>query len=881
MTALDERPALLGEQQCERDDCGSLAVRDGLCGRHWLPSDPQRREGLLGREEPRLWTRNLRPLTRANTHGWEAITFAETVLGFDLLPWQKWWLLHALELKQDGSYRFRTIVTLVGRQQGKTTLLKIVALWAMYLDRVHLVLGAAQSLDIARESWKGALDLARGNELLANELTRVTTGSIETAMTLTNGARYRITAATPGSGRGLSVDLLILDELREQRDWEAWSALSKDLPNSTPILRADGEWSTMGELTIGDRIFAPSGKPATVTAVHPVAELRPMYRVTTTDGRSLIASESHLWTVRDDRESHDPTRAWKTLTTGRILAEGLRYKAAGSIRWRMPVQHALVDLPERALPIDPYVLGAWLGDGTSADGTLTTGIGDLEAQCSALEGAGALVTSRVETRPGTWRVRMHVGGRPLRVALRECGLLGSKHVPNGYLTASVEQRLALLAGMLDTDGSVTAGGDVSFTNKNGDLARAVQFLARSLGWNARLSSFVPKIDGRACGIAWRVTFCLRDGDLIPFRLPRKATRWTPRANSLRGTGIASIEPVETEPSTCIAVDSDDHLFLAGRDLVPTHNTTIARPNALTVAISNAGDDKSVVLNSLRSTGLAETDESIALFEWSAPDGCALDDPDAWCQAMPGLGHGTITESAVRLALATDPESVFRTELLCQSVDALNPALDPHGWAACADRGLDIAPIAQRAVMCLDVSPDGEHVSMVTAAMRDDGKIAIVESGGWSDTTSARQALAEMLPRIRPRALGWYPSGPAAVLGAELAKLNADQRGPIGRMTVDRKSFREWAPGLVELRGDDVKEACQTLADLVKARKIVHAGTALLNSHATGAQRLDQGDGWRFTRRGAGHVDAMYAAAGAVHLARTIKPYAPPPKSAVW
>jgi hypothetical protein len=462
------------------------------------------RPALLGREEPRLWTRNLRPLARANTHGWEAITFAETVLGFDLLPWQKWWLLHALELKQDGSYRFRTIVTLVGRQQGKTTLLKIVALWAMYLDRVHLVLGAAQSLDIARESWKGALDLARGNELLANELTRVTTGSIETAMTLTNGARYRITAATPGSGRGLSVDLLILDELREQRDWEAWSALSK--------------------------------------------------------------------------------------------------------------------------------------------------------------------------------------------------------------------------------------------------------------------------------------------------------------------------------------------------------TTIARPNALTVAISNAGDDKSVVLNSLRSTGLAETDESIALFEWSAPDGCALDDPDAWCQAMPGLGHGTITESAVRLALATDPESVFRTELLCQSVDALNPALDPHGWAACADSGLDIAPIAQRAVMCLDVSPDGEHVSLVTAALRDDGKVAIVESGGWSDTTSARRALAEMLPTIRPRALGWYPSGPAAVLGAELAEMNADKRGPIGRMTVDRKSFRDWAPGLVELRGDTVKEACQTFADLVKARKIVHKGTTLLNSHATGAQRLDQGDGWRFTRR---------------------------------
>jgi hypothetical protein len=277
-----------------------------------------------------------------------------------------------------------------------------------------------------------------------------------------------------------------------------------------------------------------------------------------------------------------------------------------------------------------------------------------------------------------------------------------------------------------------------------------------------------------------------------------------------------------------------------------------------------------------------------LFEWSAPDGCALDDPEAWCQAMPGLGHGTITEAAVRSALSTDPEAVFRTELLCQGVAALSPAIDPHGWTAGADRGLDLAPLAERAVLCLDVSPDGGHVSLVTAALRDDGKIAIVESGGWSDTTSARLALAEMLPRIRPRALGWYPSGPAAVLGAELAKLNADYRdpitrqwGPIGRMHIDRKRWREWAPGLVELRGDDVKAACETFADLVKARKILHPGTPLLDSHITGAQRLDQGDGWRFTRRGAGHVDGAYAAAGAVHLARTLPPPAPPPKSRVF
>jgi hypothetical protein len=840
------------------------------------------RPALLGKAEPRLWTRSLRPLTPATTLGFEAIRFAENVLGLDLLEWQRWWLLHALELRQDGTFRFRTIVTLVGRQQGKTFLLKIVALWAMYLDRVHLVLGAAQSLDIARESWKGALDLARGNELLANELTRVTTGSIETAMTLTNGARYRITAATPGSGRGLSVDLLILDELREQRDWEAWSALSKTtiarpnaltvaisnagddksvvlnslrgtglaetdesialfewsapdgcalddpdawcqampglghgtitesavrlalatdpesvfrcLDTATPVLTSAG-WSNMGALNVGDQVKGVSGKWANIVNVSPTHFKKDCYRVTLNDRRSIVCDAEHLWTVKDRRRRV----GFETVRTVDLIERGVTYHNP-SMNYDVrnfslpPVQP--LDGPDVDLPIHPYLLGLWLGDGAEHAALIFTEQRDAAHIRTMIESTGATVIRETQDSENCVRLSFQVDGRVggFTGALHDLGIYRNKLIPDAYFTGSFAQRLALVQGLMDSDGTIFhRTGRASFANTNDKLVVGMRTLVRSLGW--KTSDLEPGRYGEAHHKPrYDVCWTPRPGEGDPCTLPRKLAhvRQGKGARGVRPVTIVSIEPVPTTPVRCIEVDTPDSLFLAG-DLVPTHNT----------------------------------------------------------------------------------------ELLCQSVDALNPALDPHGWAACADRGLDIAPIAQRAVMCLDVSPDGEHVSMVTAALRDDGKVAIVESGGWSDTTSARRALAEMLPTIRPRALGWYPSGPAAVLGAELAELNADKRGPIGRMTVDRKSFREWAPGLVELRGDAVKEACQTLADLVKARRLVHAGTALLNSHATGAQRLDQGDGWRFTRRGAGHVDAMYAAAGAVHLVRTIPAYAPPPKSAVW
>jgi len=182
----------------------------------------------IGSAVPRLWTPPLRELTPDTSLGFEVCQFAREILGIELLPWQEWLFVHGLELKPDGSYRFRTVLVLVARQNGKTTALKVLALWRLIMDGARMVLGTSTNLDYARESWEGAVELAKGSEDLSAEFAwpeRRTNG--EQTLTTLSGARYKIGTASRTGGRSLSVDLLILDELREHRTWDAWSASSK------------------------------------------------------------------------------------------------------------------------------------------------------------------------------------------------------------------------------------------------------------------------------------------------------------------------------------------------------------------------------------------------------------------------------------------------------------------------------------------------------------------------------------------------------------------------------------------------------------------------------------------------------------------------------
>lgn len=182
---------------------------------------------LVGSEVPRLWTRPLRRLTKSTSRGPEAIEFAEGVLGIMLYPWQRWFLLHALELNPNGTFRFRTILLLVARQNGKTTLLLILFLWRLYVDGSRLVIGTAQNLDIAEETWAAAVELAEDVPDLAREIEHVDKTNGKKTLRLKAGERYKVAAGNRRGGRSLSGDFVGLDELREHQTWDGWAAVTK------------------------------------------------------------------------------------------------------------------------------------------------------------------------------------------------------------------------------------------------------------------------------------------------------------------------------------------------------------------------------------------------------------------------------------------------------------------------------------------------------------------------------------------------------------------------------------------------------------------------------------------------------------------------------
>lgn len=181
----------------------------------------------FGSETPRIFTPPLRKLTPKTSRGWECIAFAEQVLGIELFPWQKWFLIHALELLADGSFRFQIIVLLVARQNGKSLLLQVLSLWRMYVCHAPLIIGTAQNLTVAEEQWDSIVEIVEGIPELEDEVAHIDRANGKKTLKLSSGSRYKVAAATRKGGRGLTGDLILLDELREHQKWDAWSAATK------------------------------------------------------------------------------------------------------------------------------------------------------------------------------------------------------------------------------------------------------------------------------------------------------------------------------------------------------------------------------------------------------------------------------------------------------------------------------------------------------------------------------------------------------------------------------------------------------------------------------------------------------------------------------
>jgi hypothetical protein len=166
-------------------------------------------------------------LSPQTSKGFSAVDFSRDVLGIEPLPWQRWLLIHALELLPDGSFRFRVIVVLVARQNGKTMVLQVKNLWKMFVLGVRLVIGTAQDLDTAEEAWDAAVEMVESKPELDAEKAHVDKTNGKKALKLTNGSRWKIVSTSRRGGRGKAGDDVNLDELREHLDWLAWGAITK------------------------------------------------------------------------------------------------------------------------------------------------------------------------------------------------------------------------------------------------------------------------------------------------------------------------------------------------------------------------------------------------------------------------------------------------------------------------------------------------------------------------------------------------------------------------------------------------------------------------------------------------------------------------------
>lgn len=314
-----------------------------------------------------------------------------------------------------------------------------------------------------------------------------------------------------------------------------------------------------------------------------------------------------------------------------------------------------------------------------------------------------------------------------------------------------------------------------------------------------------------------------------------------------------------------------------------YNAMNARPKGQAVYITNQGDDRSVVLNTLYDAAIkyldtGEGDPRLGVFDYSAPPGCAIDDPVALAQANPNVGHvrasgelamdwDTLLGPARRLALpSADPEEVagFRTESLCQRVQNLDAAINPTAWTA-GEVDDDLSALRGRLAMLVDVSPDRQRATAVVGGLMADGRVLVeIPQVGdvvahWTGPTAVadmQRQLPAMVRTIRPQLFGWIPNGPAAAAAATLR---------------ERKGRVKWPPPGTEVReiSEEVTAVCMGLAAEVDAGLVAHTGDPYLTAQITGAAKLWQGDRWRFERTGGGHCEAAYGVAGVVHLARTL------------
>jgi replicative DNA helicase len=353
-------------------------------------------------------------------------------------------------------------------------------------------------------------------------------------------------------------------------------AVGKALALNTPLPTPTG-WTTMGEVRPGDQLLGADGRPTRVVAATDVMHGRPCYEVAFDDGTTIVADAEHGW-LTDTRASRKSAQAaavgydrqrnqrvFASVKTTEEIAASVRHGTADRRLNHSVAVAAPLRLPAADLPIPPYTLGVWLSDGRTAGARYTYADPEITLHVEA-EGMGEIPAA----------------------VLRSLGVLGNRHIPGPYLRGSEEQRRALLAGLLDSGGTVDRNGSVRFAVASHRLATDLRELVTSLGYRCGWSEKPVRGRSSVSSIAYVITFTTEDD---VFRLERKrithkdrrSARTTPRT---RQRFITAVRAVPSVPVRCIQVDSADQLYLASQSMIPTHNSTLALDIARAAAVRN-------------------------------------------------------------------------------------------------------------------------------------------------------------------------------------------------------------------------------------------------------------------------------------------------------
>ncbi|GAA1389052.1 hypothetical protein GCM10009639_16280 [Kitasatospora putterlickiae] len=337
-------------------------------------------------------------------------------------------------------------------------------------------------------------------------------------------------------------------------------------------------WQDASDIKPGDRLLDESGRAAPVISADTRMADSMCYELEFRDGTRITASADHRWPVREYNGTYRDTAASSEqlaqagVTHRRPLTTGRTKATKGDVaRWRTRATPTL-DLPAVPLPIPPYLLGYWLGDGDSDGPRITIADDDLpslEQQCETL---GARVVSRARTHGRTFRIRFDLGWRASGLeGLRELGVLQNKHIPAKVFRSAEEQRRGVLQGIVDSDGYIESGTnrvEVCFTSER--LARDTTELIRTLGLYPRVSIGDAPLNGRVVGSRYRIVFTAYRTDRVS-RLPRKADRLGTRGKATpysRVRTITAVTPVPPTLVTRIRVSGTGGTYLAGDGLVP-------------------------------------------------------------------------------------------------------------------------------------------------------------------------------------------------------------------------------------------------------------------------------------------------------------------------